>query len=771
MNMISLDTSKFPKSSTGKVNWGQLAGCSKTLAIANAAKQHNSIVLVITPDSTTAKQITDELQFITNNRRSLEILNFPDLETLPYDHFSPHQDIISERLFTLSRLPTLQQGILVISIATLLHYVAPRDYLSQHSLTLDIGQKIDLNHFRTELETYGYRHVSQVFEHGEYSIRGSIIDLYPMGSDQPFRIDLFDEEIDSIRTFDPETQCSIEKIEEIKLLPAKEFPTSEAAIDLFSENFRDQFKVNVLNCPIYKDVNSNIFPAGIEYYFPLFFETTATLFDYLPKECLIMQYGNIQVPAEKFWDEINSRYEQLRHDIQRPILPPEKLFLRTNQLNELSNHFSRISLHESLLENKAGNCNFNATVLPDLSTNHKLKNPLQNLQMFIESNATQSILFSVETLGRREALLKMLETIQIKPTLTEQLNEFSINAPISIIVAPFDQGFTSSSMTLITESHLSGRHVKQQRRKKSSGEDYAETIIKNLIELNVGDPVVHIEHGVSRYLGLKTLSVGNQLDEYLLLEYANQSKLYVPVSSLHLISRYSGADPEHAPLHKLGTDQWDKAKRKAAIKVRDVAVELLDIYARRAARKGFAFKKPDDQYLIFADEFPFEETPDQETTIEQVLLDMQASTPMDRLVCGDVGFGKTEVALRAAFLAVQNNKQVGLLVPTTLLAQQHYETFSDRFADWPVSIEVLSRFRSPKQQKECIQKLSDGKIDIIIGTHKLLQSDIKFSDLGLLIIDEEHRFGVRQKEKLKSLRSEVDILTLTATPIPRISRS
>ena len=756
----------FPKSSTGKLNWGQLSGCGKALAIVNAAKNYKSMLLIIAPDRNTANQLTSELEFITN-KTDIEILNFPDWETLPYDHFSPHQDIISQRLQTLSRLPSLDRGILVVSIATLMHHVAPRSYLSQHSLSLHVDQTIHLDQFRSELETYGYHHVAQVLEHGEYCIRGSIIDLYPMGSESPLRIDLFDEVIDSIRTFNPETQRSIEKIDKINLLPAKEFPITDDALNLFSENFRDQFDVNPLNCPMYKDVNSGFFSPGIEYYFPLFFEETATLFDYLPKDSLIIQYGNIGEPSEKFWHEIKYRYEQLKHDISKPILSPDQLFFSNNEIREKLNTFTRVCIQKEPLPNKTGNINFETRELPNLSINHKLKNPLHELQTFIDSRPNTLILFSVETLGRREALTELLTTINIKPKNITTLNECSEKGLIYIVVSPLENGFQTDTVAIITENHLSGQHIKQLRRRKKSGENYAETIIRNLVELDVGDPVVHIEHGVGRYLGLQTRAVGDQIDEYLLLEYANQSKLFVPVASLHLISRYSGKDADHAPLHRLGTDQWDKAKRKAAARIRDVAAELLDIYSRRAARKGFAFKKPDDQYLIFADEFPFEETPDQETAIEQVLTDMESPKPMDRLVCGDVGFGKTEVAIRAAFLAVQNNKQTAILVPTTLLAQQHFETFQDRFADWPVTVAVLSRFQSAKQQKESIEKLSNGKIDIIIGTHKLLQADIKFHELGLLIIDEEHRFGVRQKEKLKSLRSEVDILTLTATPIPR----
>lgn len=756
---------RLPKPAS-KINWGALFGCAKSLSVFNAAKSHQGVVLLITPDQKSANQLEDELQFIDTNN-SLEILNFPDWETLPYDHFSPHQDIISDRLETLSRLPLLQTGILLVSVTTLMHLITPRNYLSQYGLLLKTKQPLDLEKFRLELETYGYHNVSQVFEHGEYSIRGSIIDIFPMGSETPYRIDLFDVEIDSIRTFDPDTQRSIEKIETIKLLPAKEFPSTEKAIDLFSENFRDQFDVNPLKCPIYKDVNAGLIFPGIEYYLPLFFEETATLFDYLPDNALVIQYEDIHAPAEKFWADIKERYNQLSHNITHPILPPEKLFISNEPLFAKLNSLTQISINTEELKEKTGHYNFQTKPLPDLSINHQIKAPLMKLNAFIIDHPRLPILFSVDSLGRREALLKVLETLNIKPTQFSTWEGSTSHFDFGIIVSPLEHGFYCHQFALITEQHLSGQRISQQRRRKKTEKDYAETVIKNLVELNIGDPVVHLDHGVGRYLGLQTLNVGDIVDEYLTLEYANQTKLYVPVSSLDLISRYSGADPEHAPLHKLGSDRWEKAKQKAAERVRDVAAELLDIYARREAKKGFAFQNPDNEYFLFADAFPFEETPDQITAINQTIEDMTSPKPMDRLVCGDVGFGKTEVAMRAAFIAVQNNKQVAILVPTTLLAQQHYETFKDRFADWPVTIDVLSRFQSTKQQKQIIQKLSEGKIDLIIGTHKLIQPEIKFHDLGLLVIDEEHRFGVRQKEKIKSLRAEIDILTLTATPIPR----
>lgn len=763
----------LPTKPGDRLRFGNLHGSSLALVIAEAAKKSNQVVLVITADNLSATQLEEALKFFAPD---LEILNFPDWETLPYDNFSPHQDIISQRLLTLSRLPTLNHGVLLVPITTLMQRIAPRQYVDGSGFRFNRGDKINLDEMRHRLERSGYRCVNQVIQHGEFAVRGSILDLFPTGSELPLRIDLFDDEIDTMRTFDVDTQRSVDTIEKINLLPAREFPLTENAITSFRQKWREKFEGSPANCPVYNDVSQGFCPAGVEYYLPLFFETTQLLLDYLPSQSLILQVGNIYQNAEKFWREVSKRYEQMCYDVARPILPPTDLYTPVNDLFAQLKTFAQIDLQQEALEEGAGKFNFAATQTVDLTVNHKLEQPLQKLQEFLVGASGRSplqcsdrILFCTESAGRRESLLELLKTIDIHPHQCANWDGFvNGDQALNIIVASIDVGFSLSdpAVTLIAESQLFGQQVLQQRRRKAKSFD-SDAIVKNLAELNVGAPVVHIDHGVGRYLGLQTISISDHETEFLTLEYADETKLYVPVSSLHLISRYSGADLENAPLHRLGSEQWDKAKRKAQEQVSDVAAELLDIYARRAANKGHVFNKSEIEYQKFAAGFPFEETDDQKRAIEQVIGDMTAEKTMDRLICGDVGFGKTEVAMRATFVAVQDGKQVAILVPTTLLAQQHYQNFKDRFADWPVQVEVVSRFRSAAEQKNVLERLKLGTVDIIIGTHKLIQKDIEFKNLGLLIIDEEHRFGVQQKEKLKSLRSEVDVLTLTATPIPR----
>jgi len=755
----------LPTKTGDKLRFGNLQGSSLALAISQVAKKAHRPILVITADNLTANRLEEELNFFIPE---LEVFTFPDWETLPYDNFSPHQDLISQRLLTLSRLPTISQGILIVPITTLMQRISPKQFLEGNSFHFNRGDKINLDEMRRQLERSGYRCVTQVMEHGEFAIRGSILDLFPTGSPSPFRMDLFDDEIETIRTFDPETQRSIDIIDKINLLPAREFPLTEEAISHFRQTWREKFPGNPLACPIYEDVSQGFCPPGIEYYLPLFFPTTQLLFDYLPTNSFALLVGDIHKNAEHFWQEINERYEQCRYDVERPILPPTEIYVPVNDLFTIVNNFPLISLQPDTVAEGAGKFNFVTKKIPDIAINHKSEQPLEKLQNFL-TETSDKILFCAESAGRREVLMDLLNTIQLRPHTCNNWHEFlDTKETFNITVAPLDEGLslTEPAITLIAESQFFGMQVMQRRRRKAKAFD-SDAIVRNLAELNIGAAVVHIDHGVGRYLGLQTLQVGDHETEFLTLEYADTNKLYVPVSSLHLISRYSGADLEHAPLHHLGTGQWEKAKRKAQEQIRDVAAELLDIYARRAAHKGHAFSNPNGQYQAFSATFPFEETPDQQQAIEQVIQDMTAEKPMDRLICGDVGFGKTEVAMRAAFIAIQEGKQVAILVPTTLLAQQHYQNFKDRFADWPVQIEVISRFRSTQEQKNILDRLKLGTVDIVIGTHKLLQKDIQFKNLGLLIIDEEHRFGVQQKEKLKSLRSEVDILTLTATPIPR----
>ncbi|MGD8618854.1 MAG: transcription-repair coupling factor [Gammaproteobacteria bacterium] len=747
--------------------WTGLGGDSQALAIANAVQAASGPLLVVTPDMQTAEQLQEQVAFFAGTD-ALSVITFPDWETLPYDSFSPHQDIISGRLATLYRLSDLQQGLLIVSVATLLQHLPPADFIYRNSLILNTGERLVLEEIRTRLDSSGYRCVAQVMEHGEFAVRGSLLDLYPMGSELPYRIDLFDEEIESIRTFDPETQRSLDRHEAVRLLPAREFPLDEAGIRQFRRRFRVTFEGDPQASSIYRDVSQGIAPPGIEYFLPLFFERTSTLFDYLPENTCVVELDGIDKACGQFCDQLQERYETRRHDIERPVLPPPALFLDTAELQGRIEQYARVSI--SLFKPPAPDVptiDYAARAPGEVRIRPRLERPAAALEQFLRDFPGR-VLISVESTGRRETLLEQLHGFGLRPQVLPDWQAFTDgDAALAITVAPLEQGLLISqpALAIVTETALFGEHARQTRRRKPARDPAG--IIRNLTDLELNAPVVHEEHGVGRYLGLETLKVGEYAAEYLALEYAGGDKLYVPVASLALVSRYTGASPENAPLHKLGSEQWARARRKAGKRIRDAAAELLDVYARRAARKGHAFGSPQDNYAAFAAAFPFEETPDQEQSIQMVIADMQSEQPMDRLVCGDVGFGKTEVAMRAAFLAVQDGRQVALLVPTTLLAQQHYQNFCDRFSDWPVRIEVLSRFRSGKQQDSILHALQDGKVDIVVGTHKLLQPSVKFKRLGLLIIDEEHRFGVRQKETIKKLRSEVDILTLTATPIPR----
>lgn len=753
----------LPQNQGEEATWKNLHGASIALALAAVIRESNRPVLVIAPDSLYVSHLMEGLQFFNHGENDL--LYFPDWETLPYDHFSPHQDIISERLSALSRIPFMQKGAVISTVSTLMHRLPPVNYLDGHGFLLKVGDKLNPDILRTKLTNAGYHHVSQVREHGEYAIRGSIIDLYPMGANTPYRIDLFDNEVDTIRLFSPETQLSMEKMTEIRMLPAKEFPLTDDAIDKFRQNFRSQFSGNPLKSPLYQDISEGISPPGVEYYLPLFFDETNSLFDYLPENTLIVSIFDIQGKANEFWSEITSRYEQARYDIERPLLAPHQAFIPVDVFNQGLNKHARIRIDN---ENKKTGVEFITKAAPGMEINHKASQPFAALQQFI-ANYSGRILFCAESMGRREVILQLFKSISLAPKYFHSWNEF-LNADdrYGMVVTALEQGFSleNPALTVLPETQLYGKRVMQRRLRKKSVQD-TDALIRDLTELQVDDPVVHVDHGVGRYRGLQTLKIGEQMGEFLMLEYQDEAKLYVPVSMLHLISRYTGADPEHTPMNKLGTDAWARAKKRAATKIRDVAAELLDLYAKRAARTGHVYDIPVKSYAAFSAGFPFEETPDQLQAIEQVFADMTSEKPMDRVICGDVGFGKTEVALRAAFLAVQNNKQVALLVPTTLLAQQHFDNFRNRFADWPIQVEMLSRFRSGKETKNVLQRMEEGKVDIVIGTHKLLQNDIKFKSLGLVIIDEEHRFGVKQKEKLKALRAMVDMLTLTATPIPR----
>ncbi len=750
---------------SGKQTWGNLPGAALSLAIAESASSAKRFTLLLTADSQSAERLKEELAFFAPE---LPVLHFPDWETLPYDVFSPHQDIISQRIAALYQLPELTHGVLVVPITTALHRLAPKRFLLGSSLVLDVGQKLDVEQMRSRLEAAGYRCVDTVYEHGEFAVRGALIDLYPMGSALPYRIDLFDDEIETLRTFDPENQRSIEKVDSVRLLPAREFPVKKESVTGFRARFRERFDVDFRRCPVYQDLSTGITPAGIEYYLPLFFDETSTLFDYLPEDTQVFSLPGIEQAAEQFWKDVRNRFEERRVDPERPLLPPTDLFVPVEDCFSRLKLWPRVVASQEDVETGIGRERFPASPLPELAIEAKASEPLGALRRFLDEFPGR-VLFTAESAGRREVLLELLARLKLRPQEVDGWPAFlQSKERLAISIAPLDDGLLlqQPQLALIAESPLFGQRIMQRRRREKT-RDAGENVIKNLTELREGAPVVHIDHGVGRYQGLITLEIEGQSAEFLQLQYAEEAKLYVPVASLHLIARYTGSDDALAPLHRLGSETWQKAKRKAAEQVRDVAAELLDIYARRAARQGYAFQDPQLDYDTFSAGFPFEETPDQQAAIDAVRADLLAPKPMDRLVCGDVGFGKTEVAMRAAFIAVHSGKQVAVLVPTTLLAQQHYNSFRDRFADWPVKVEVMSRFKSAKEIQAAVNELAEGKVDILIGTHKLLQDDVKFTNLGLVIIDEEHRFGVRQKEQLKALRSEVDILTLTATPIPR----
>ena len=759
-----------PASKPGdKQHWGELRAAGRALAVAEAALDYSGLTMLVTETARQAAEQTRALQFFTAEQQ-LPIYSFPDWETLPYDIFSPHQDIISQRLQTLANLPSARQGIIVVPLSTLMHRIAPTDFVASHSFSYTIGEELDRTQLQDQLGRAGYRRVDTVFEHGEFAFRGSIIDIYPMGEKNPFRIDLLDDEIESLRRFDPESQRTTETVNQLLLLPAREFPTDSEATNRFLNNWHDHFDHDPGQGSIYNDIKDGIAPQGIEYYLPLFFEQTATLFDYLPNDVQLFTHAGIEEAAATFWQDINSRHEEYGVDPERPILPPGEIFVPTEILFQHIKQLARTIISHQQVEERAGQSNLQLHAVPEVAVNAKLTNPLNNLQVFIEGiGADVKILFCAESAGRREVLTELLKGIDIKPTEVDHWQQFVTgDHSYCITTYPIDQGVycPAQQICLITEGELFGQQV-MQRRRRSKASESPDYVFKNLAELKVGSPVVHIEHGVGRYQGLITLEVDRAIQEFLMLSYADDAKLYVPVSSLHLISRFGGGDQVAAPLNRLGTDKWDKAKEKAAKQVRDTAVELLDIYSRRAARKGFACDSNEEDYQKFSSDFAFETTADQQEAIEAVRRDLLSAQPMDRLVCGDVGFGKTEVAMRAAFTAVSSGKQVVVLVPTTLLAHQHLQNFRDRFANWPVRVEELSRFKTNKEQEQIIAATETGNVDILISTHKLLHAQIDFSKLGLMVIDEEHRFGVRQKEKIKSLRSSVDILTMTATPIPR----
>ncbi|MET7013698.1 transcription-repair coupling factor [Uliginosibacterium flavum] len=776
----------------------RLHGSADAAALAQLAASGQKL-LVITANPLDAQRLTEEVQWLAPG---LRVHLLPDWETLPYDSFSPHQDLISERLATLYAIQKGESDITIAPASTALYRMAPPSYMAGYTFFLKTKDTLDLDAFKLQMALAGYEHVTQVIRPGEFSVRGGLVDLFPMGTQLPFRIDLFDDEIDTIRTFDPDTQRTVYPVPEIRLLPAREFPMDDKAKSAFRARFREAFEGDPTKSVIYKDISNGVASAGIEYYLPLFFEETATLFDYLPKKVLLVTHQDVPAAIEAFWAEARNRYKLMSGDRARPLLAPEQLFLPAEAFFVAAKELPRMAISapgeaaerpplppagEGLGERASGDTapspgpaghplpqagegmSTPTAPLPDLSVERKATDPLHRLKHFL-ANFPWRVLLLAESAGRAQTISDYFAEYELRPAASADLAGFmASDAKLALAVGPLNAGFVlpSANIAILTENELYASQVRPRGRGRDARKSSVEGFLKDLSELKIGDPVVHSSHGIGRYHGLVHMDLGEGDTEFLHLEYAEDTKLYVPVSQLHLITRYAGADPETIGLHKLGSGQWEKAKRKAAQQVRDTAVELLALYAKRAARPGHKFDFKQHDLDAFAEGFGFEETPDQLAAINAVVEDMRSGRPMDRLVCGDVGFGKTEVALRAAFIAINDGKQVVVLCPTTLLAEQHFQTFSDRFADWPVKIAELSRFRTAAEQTEALKLAAEGKIDILIGTHRLLQKDVVLKRLGLVVIDEEHRFGVRQKEALKSMRSEVDILTLTATPIPR----
>jgi transcription-repair coupling factor (superfamily II helicase) len=746
--------------------WHQLYGAARSLALAEAIAADSRPWLVIARDARELDQLRAELGFFLGGTRPMHAL--PDWEVLPYDVFSPHPDIISERLAALAELPRLSSAVLLAAADTLGQRLPPRGYVDGRTFNLAVGDRLAIEPLRARLIESGYASVSQVSAPGEFALRGSLFDVYPMGAATPLRVDLFDDEIEAIRAFDPDTQRSLEALERVRLLPGRELPLDADSVKAFRRRYRTRFEGDPTKSAIYRGVSDGLAPPGIEFYLPLFFDSTDTLLDYLPPDTVVCAGLDLTTTIERVARGVAERYEERRHDIERPVLRPEEIFLPADELNARLDSFTRIDLESFKVEDEAQGHNFPTRAPQEWRIDLRAERPLAPLENFLATFPGR-VLLAADSAGRREVLLEMLRAHQLKPAQLSGWHEFVESTHrFAICVAPEMAGLNilSPPIAVLGEGQLFGQRARQERRRRRAQSD-PQAILRDLTALGPGSPVVHEEYGVGRYVGLQVMQVAGQDGEFVVLEYAGGDKLYVPVQQLHLVSRYSGAAPESAPLHKLGTDQWAKARKRAADQIRDVAAELLDLYAQRQAKRGPALPSKELEYQAFVSGFPFEETPDQAEAIRQVLQDLSSEKPMDRVVCGDVGFGKTEVAMRAAFVAAQAGKQVVVLVPTTLLAEQHTANFRDRFADWPVRIESLSRFRTGKESNAVLEGIEKGTVDIVIATHRLLHANVRFKDLGLVIVDEEHRFGVRDKERLKTLRAEVHVLTLTATPIPR----
>jgi len=731
------------------------SGSADALWLARESRARGPLAIV-TASAHDAERLREEMAWFDPQ---LRVHRLPDWEILPYDQFSPHPDLVSERLATLWQLAAGALDAAIIPVTTALQRLPPRAYLAGRTFELRAKGRLDLEALKAQLALAGYAHVQQVMSPGEFCVRGGLVDLFPTGSAVPYRIDLIGDEIETIRTFDVDSQRSIYPVSEVRMLPAREFPMDDDGRAHFRECFRERFEGDPTKSRIYKDVSNGVAPAGIEAYLPLFFEKTATLDEYVPAQATWVVHGDVAASAEAFWKDLRTRHQLLRGERDRPLLEPRELYVPVEDFFVALGEKPRIDMRPG--DPSQG--------LPAIDVDRRALEPLERLKAFVDGFEGRALIVA-EGAGRRETLSQFFAEHHFHPALVDDWQRFLESAhPLAMTYGPVAAGFllAGERIAVVTEAELYPGQVRQTRRRDGRARSSAEGMVRDLAEVKPGDPVVHSQHGIGRYLGLVTLDLGEGAMEFLHLEYEGGDKLYVPVSQLHVISRYTGAAPESAPLHRLGSGQWEKAKRKAARQVRDTAAELLDLYAKRLARQGFAFPLKLQEYESFTATFPFEETPDQAEAIQAVIVDMTMGRPMDRLVCGDVGFGKTEVAMRAAFIAVAAGKQVAILVPTTLLAEQHFANFSDRFASFPVRIAELSRFRSPKEVAKSLHGLAEGAIDIVIGTHKIIQKDVKFRNLGLVIIDEEHRFGVRQKEELKKLRTEVDCLTLTATPIPR----
>lgn len=759
-----LDPFQPPELIAGQAQrWDGLPGAAAALALAQAAARRQGLTLVVTADEHSAHQLREEIRFFAPE--DLVIHHFPDWEVLPYDVFSPHADIISRRLSLLLKLPTLGRGLIIVAADTLLQPLPPHSFVDGRAMNFATGQKLDFHDLRTRLETAGYAAVSEVRTHGEFAVRGAVMDLYPTGAEQPYRLDLFDDEIDTIRAFDPETQRSTAKIDAIRLLPAREFPLDEAAIKAFRQRYRQYFSGDPGQSVIYRDVSRGIPPGGIESYLPLFFDEVAALTDYLPPKTAIVELGDVNTALSTAWSEIRSRYEQRGVNPERPILAPDQAFITPDKLQRAFQTYTAARL---VAPDASADTHFNAQPVPQL-TGHDVAATGKALQTFF-NDFTGRVLVATDSAGRREAMRDWLGQLGISPARVADWAEFcQHNKRMAVTAAYMETGciLPGQDLAIIAESQLTGVRPPTKKRQRRQPVRDPETALRELTDLAPGAPVVHQDNGVGRYRGLIKLATGGVANEFVSIEYAGGDLLYVPVGSLHLVHRFTGGDADTAPLHKLGSDRWSKARKRAAQKAHDTAADLLEVQAKREATPGVAMTPDEDDFARFTDQFPFEETPDQLKAIHEVMADLSRTTPMDRVVCGDVGFGKTEVALRAAFVAISSGYQVAVLVPTTLLAQQHYQSFLDRFADWPVRIGALSRMRTGQQKQQMLDEMADGKLDVVIGTHQLLGKNIRFQNLGLLIVDEEHRFGVRHKEKIKRLRAQLDLLTLTATPIPR----